>query len=264
MSFRSVGFLFVLAIALSGQISTSSRSSLHAQEGGGEGDPTLRDCNGNSLDDALDIERGNARDINDNGVPDSCEGGKQTPGDLNQDGIFDAADPRLLLTLFFLGPPDFPCGDGRIDNPANVALLDANNDVVVDPSDAVFLFRNLFLDGPPHILGFDCIPLPECSDVCDGPPVLFRRGDVNGSGRVNLVDPIDLLIFMFRGDPVVVCEKAADANDDNRLDTTDAFVILEFLFLLGPKPAAPFVQCGVDPTEDLLTCRGFLTCNPDE
>jgi hypothetical protein len=207
---------------------------------------------------------GNARDINGKGVPDSCEGGKQTPGDLNQNGIFDAADGRLLLTLFFLGPPVFPCGDGTLRDPANVAPLDANNDGEVDPSDAIYLFRNLFIDGPPHILGFDCIPLPECSDVCDGPPVLFRRGDANGSGRVNIVDSVDLLIFMFRGDPVVVCEDAGDANDDNRLDTTDAFVLLQFIFLLGPPPAAPSNQCGVDPTGDLLTCREFYFCNEGE
>ena len=253
---RNIGVVILLVVGL--------LANVQAQDGAVDGEPTVRDCNGNSLDDLIDIERGNARDINDNGVPDSCEGGSQTPGDLNQDGVFDSSDPRLLLTLFFLGPPVFPCGDGRIRDPANVALLDANSDGEVDQSDAIFLFRNLFLDGPPPGLGFDCIPLPGCGEVCEGPPVLFQRGDVNGSGRVNIVDPVDLLIFMFRGDPVVVCEKAADANDDNQLDTTDAFVLLELIFLLGAPPAAPYLQCGVDPTDDLLRCRGFVPCAGEE
>lgn len=218
------------------------------------------DCNGNSQADNVDIELGLARDINGNGIPDACEGATQIPGDLNQNGRFDSHDPRLLLERFFLGPPVYPCGNGKIRDPANVLLLDANGNGEVDSSDSVYLFRNLFLDAPPHVLGFDCIPLPGCEMGCEGPQDVFRRGDVNASGRVNLIDPVDLLLFMFHGRQVVSCEKAADANDDGQLDTTDALIILRFIFLLGSDLPSPFSQCGVDPIDDLLSCHEFSPC----
>ena len=35
--------------------------------------PVFRDCNGNGIDDAVDIAAGDSFDANDNGVPDECE-----------------------------------------------------------------------------------------------------------------------------------------------------------------------------------------------
>jgi hypothetical protein len=48
---------------------------------------------------------------------------------------------------------------------------------------------------------------------------------------------------------------AADADDNDSLDLTDAIYILSFLFQGGKEPAAPgAAACGLDPTPDALGC----------
>ena len=49
--------------------------------------PPITDCNGNLIDDALDILNGTSLDCNLNGVPDECE------PDCDRDGIPDACEP---------------------------------------------------------------------------------------------------------------------------------------------------------------------------
>jgi len=42
--------------------------------------------------------------------------------------------------------------------------------------------------------------------------------------------------------------EACNANDDERLDISDAVYLLGFLFLGGPSPPPPYPEPGVDPT----------------
>ncbi|MBI4605668.1 MAG: hypothetical protein HY721_27190 [Planctomycetes bacterium] len=92
---------------------------------------------------------------------------------------------------------------------------------------------------------------------------LFRRGDVNGSGAVDISDPIAALGFLFDdGDPPG-CRDAADANDDGVLDVSDAIVVLNHLFVgeLEIAPPGP-ARCGEDPggpdaPRDDLDCRRY-------
>jgi hypothetical protein len=55
-------------------------------------DPVL-DCNGNGVNDRVDIHSGASADANANGVPDECE----LVADMNFDGVVDAIDLALLL-----------------------------------------------------------------------------------------------------------------------------------------------------------------------
>ncbi len=85
--------------------------------------------------------------------------------------------------------------------------------------------------------------------------VLFRRGDSNDDGQVDLADPIHALSFLFLGSDAPSCRDAADANDDGILDVSDAVHSLGFLFLGNPPLLAePFFGCGLDRTPDLLSC----------
>ena len=59
---------------------------------------------------------------------------------------------------------------------------------------------------------------------------------------------------MFNGRPVR-CVDAADIDDNGTVEITDALYIVEYLFLKGARPPAPFPDPGVDPTEDALGCR---------
>ncbi len=88
---------------------------------------------------------------------------------------------------------------------------------------------------------------------------VFKRGDVNADGEVNISDASFLLNFLFLGGPTPPCMDAADANDDGNADISDASYILNFLFLGGPPPPAPGpATCGPDdqvkPPDDLPEC----------
>jgi hypothetical protein len=81
----------------------------------------------------------------------------------------------------------------------------------------------------------------------------FRRGDVDGSGRMDLTDPLAILSRLFRGGELLECEDAADSNDDGVVDLTDAIVLLLRLFLGGdPLPPPGSEACDPDPTPDSL------------
>lgn len=92
---------------------------------------------------------------------------------------------------------------------------------------------------------------------CDG---LFRRGDANVDGIVDLADPLHMLFVLFVDGRSPLCERSFDTNDDGRLDVSDVVATLEYLFRGGPPPAAPFPWCGEDPTADALTCSGEGSC----
>ena len=60
---------------------------------------------------------------------------------------------------------------------------------------------------------------------------------------------------MIGGDPPA-CEDAADSDNSNILDITDGIYTLSWLFLGGPPPEAPGLECGEDPDlDDALGCE---------
>jgi F-box protein 11 len=121
--------------------------------------------------------------------------------------------------------------------------------------------------GPPST-DFDGNPRPACGaldmgiyESSDCPEAIaFLRGDSNDDGKKDITDPIFTLAYLFLGGPKPPCLKSADVNDDRRVDITDAIYLLSHLFLGGPRPRDPFGACGLDPTEDSLTCWAFAHC----
>ena len=99
----------------------------------------------------------------------------------------------------------------------------------------------------------------EREEVVPPPPGVFLRGDARGDGSLDLTDALTVLRHVFRGE-ALGCRKAADANDDSRVNIVDAFEIIGQLFRANAPLPAPFPECGVDPTEDGLTCELPLTC----
>ncbi len=91
------------------------------------------------------------------------------PGDCNRDSSLNMADAICLLSHLFLGNPNrLPCGEGPVDDPANVALFDLNGQAGVDASDAIHLLVHLFLGGAGPVQGMECIPAPGCPNDCGG------------------------------------------------------------------------------------------------
>ena len=91
---------------------------------------------------------------------------------------------------------------------------------------------------------------------------LFKRGDANVDANVDISDPVFVLEFLFVGGQATSCNDAANANDDGSVDLSDAVFVLAFLFQGGPPPPAPFGECGVDPTSDVLGCDSYRFCEP--
>jgi len=104
---------------------------------------TSSDCNGNGIDDALEIQKGLALDCNGNGVLDECEialdpsmdsnkdgvldSCSYARGDLNLDGVVNGADLSIVLSLWGTASPGY---------------ADLNSDGVVNGADLAVLLGN--------------------------------------------------------------------------------------------------------------------------
>ncbi|MEM7260409.1 MAG: choice-of-anchor tandem repeat NxxGxxAF-containing protein [Planctomycetota bacterium] len=100
-------------------------------------------------------------------------------------------------------------------------------------------------------------------DLRGGAGAVFRRGDANDDGGVDIGDAIFTLAALFVvGSPASACNDAADANDDGANDIGDAVYTLGFLFTPGapPPPSPGPIDCGEDPTGDGLDCLSTLFC----
>ena len=93
----------------------------------------------------------------------------------------------------------------------------------------------------------------------------FLRGDVNLDGKVDLSDPIRMILVLFAGHRIR-CLNPADSNDDGRVDLSDVIHLLDYLYLEGPLPPPPSPNrwCWVDPTENVedLDCLDY-SCGQD-
>ena len=81
----------------------------------------------------------------------------------------------------------------------------------------------------------------------------FIRGDTNGDAKINVTDPVVLLLHLFQGAPLD-CEDRADADDNGSLNLSDVLHILNYLFRAGAAPSPPFPAAGEDSTADDLAC----------
>ena len=69
---------------------------------------------------------------------------------------------------------------------------------------------------------------------------VFRRGDTDASGSLDITDAISLLGYLFQGGADPPCLDAADTDDSGKLDISDAIGLLSFLFqgaASRPRPA---------------------------
>ena len=81
----------------------------------------------------------------------------------------------------------------------------------------------------------------------------FRRGDVDGSGALEVTDAIANLAYQLVGGKVRPCLDVLDFDDNGKIELTDPIANLSHQFLGAPSPPAPGpFTCGDDPTADSL------------
>ena len=115
---------------------------------------------------------------------------------------------------------------------------------------------------PPHASRRDCPP-HRILTVKLGPR--FHRGDANGDGRLNISDPVAILVHLFGGSPLG-CTEAGNADDDIVVNITDAVHLLNHLFGGGPPPpfpGPPGSPCGFDRVwgAPFIPCHVYEGCS---
>ncbi len=98
-----------------------------------------------------------------------------------------------------------------------------------------------------------------------GDDPIFRRGDTDANGALEITDPINNLSFQFLGTFTPPCLDAADFDDNGKVEITDPIANLSHQFLGTAPPAPPGKDtCGIDPTEDDASVGGDLGCESYE
>ena len=92
------------------------------------------------------------------------------PGDCNEDATLDLSDALCTLGVLFTGSPAvFPCGDGTLTDPGNIALIDWQPDGSVDLSDVLGILQFFFFGAGAHPLAVpgaettECVAIPGCA-----------------------------------------------------------------------------------------------------
>ena len=104
--------------------------------------------------------------------------------------------------------------------------------------------------------GASIVPTMNESTVTVVAGTPFIRADANGSGMIDIADPIYTLNYLFLNGPSI-CLDAMDANASGAVDLADALYSLSYINGSGPPPPAPFPACGTAP---LLGCDSFPGC----
>ncbi|MEM7262399.1 MAG: LamG-like jellyroll fold domain-containing protein [Planctomycetota bacterium] len=111
---------------------------------------------------------------------------------------------------------------------------------------------------------YDVLVSSACGSVVSAPAAVaidpacageFRRGDVNGDGRLDVADVVTVLGLVALRSLPSACADAADFDDDGEVDQADGVALAMHYFLGGPPPVAPYPACGVDPSTDTLGCK---------
>ena len=176
--------------------------------------------------------------------------------DLDDDGSFtDPADSGVLADdgcVGFYGLTGIDCDDS--DSALNASDLDGDgvaNDCDIDQTNGPDYDGNGIDDSCDPDENGNGIP-----DACD----LFRRGDVNTDGSVNIADPIALINYVL-GLYETTCVDAADVNDNGNVNIVDIVHLLLMIMDGTPQVPAPgIINCGPDPTADALDCVSYDGC----
>lgn len=168
-------------------------------------------------------------------------------------------DRCFPLERCFLGFADPGAGRIRINNlPLAPALVEIAGALAIDEDPEPRIFSNLPQVPGEHAL-VACTPGAECFQQQG----LFRRGDAEPDGTLQITDAVVMLLYLFRGKAAGPCWDAMDFDDDGEIGITDPILLLRYLFAHGhpPPPPGPFA-CGLDPTPGPPGSCEASACSP--
>ena len=167
----------------------------------------------------------------------------QEPSDVvDVDLVFDDdqidADPDTLI---------FTPDDWHVEQTVSLQVVD---DLVFEGNPYTTVVTHTAFGGGFDGVSADLIVTIHENDENKGGGPVFRRGDHDGNGTVDINDAFTLVKFQFLGEVPPLCLDASDADNSGEIDITDPINLLRFLFLgsfpLNETPPGP-TTCGEDP-----------------
>jgi hypothetical protein len=136
--------------------------------------------------------------------------------------------------------------------------------------DFFFAQTNPLVGGPGFFVGFVAdltpaqsrtIPATPAADPCPVHEILlvkfgavavnFSRGDANGDDKVNVTDAVLIVRKVFGiGTQNFDCNELYDTDNSGVVGIEDGIFLLNWIFRRGPRPAAPFLTCGQEAAGD--------------
>ena len=159
------------------------------------------------------------------------------PRDAWQEPVFFSPRGTVYIVTGGGGGFLYPELEGAPNRPLMHTFQSLNHCVVLDITPTDFQVRALDMQGN---------VMDEFEIKKDGPrPELgFLRGDANLDGQLGIGDAISTLGHLFLG-LQLPCPAAADSTGEgDHLVITKPIYTLQFLFMGGPPPPAPFPACG--------------------
>ncbi len=156
---------------------------------------------------------------------------------------FNRAPASMYLEYDFASPPVY-----------TARLLQSDGLILMGTADAGSVV-SMLITGMNDIPLGNYVPLVELAYQGDGPTsimggvlgaagdqgalytdTLYRVGDANDDGKINIGDAIFIIAWIFKGGFVPPHMVAADANCDQAYNIGDAVFLVNFIFRSGPTP----------------------------
>ena len=104
--------------------------------------------------------------------------------------------------------------------------------------EGTFCVDTAYLDpiGDPIWECFTQIDVPYCWEVVDAPGVC---GDTNGDGKINILDGVFVIRYLYFNGPVPYPIKNADINGDGKINLLDVVYLIKYLYLDGSALNCP-------------------------
>ncbi len=90
--------------------------------------------------------------------------------------------------------------------------------------------------------------------------IVFKRGDSNADGFLDLGDAVHTLVYMFVSGDAPKCLQSADTDGNDAIELNDPVMFLNHLYRGTAPPPPPYPACGPSSDAGTLTCLESTPC----